>query len=76
MYHNNRLQEAIEELKKEFPDIVIVYGDYYNAYQWLFKNAPYLGEFLHNTIIKFLVKKLRSLMLIIRVCFYFEYRIR
>ncbi|PSS29084.1 Acetylajmalan esterase [Actinidia chinensis var. chinensis] len=43
MDHNNRLQEAIEELKKEFPDTVIVYGDYYNAYQWLFRNAPYLG---------------------------------
>ncbi|GFZ07178.1 hypothetical protein Acr_19g0001150 [Actinidia rufa] len=42
-YHNNRLQEAIEALKKEFPNTIIVYGDYYNAYHWLFTNAPYLG---------------------------------
>ena len=74
MYHNNRLQEAIEELKKEFPNTVILYGDYYNAYHWLFTNAPYLGEFLYCTIMKFMVEKLRLLMLIIRF-FYFEYRI-
>ncbi|GMP40141.1 hypothetical protein CsSME_00010702 [Camellia sinensis var. sinensis] len=43
MYHNERLQHAIEDLKIEFPNAVIVYGDYYNAFQWLFKNAPYLG---------------------------------
>ncbi|KAL6964714.1 acetylajmaline esterase [Sarracenia purpurea var. burkii] len=43
MYHNNHLQHSIEELRKEFPNVVIVYGDYYNAFQWLFKNAPFLG---------------------------------
>ncbi|KAL6964713.1 acetylajmaline esterase [Sarracenia purpurea var. burkii] len=37
-YFNNHLQSSIEELKKEFPDSVIVYGDYYNAYQAIFKN--------------------------------------
>ncbi|GFZ07069.1 hypothetical protein Acr_19g0000060 [Actinidia rufa] len=38
-----RLQAAIEELKQELPNIVIVYGAYYHAFQWLFSRAPYLG---------------------------------
>ncbi|CAD5330752.1 unnamed protein product [Arabidopsis thaliana] len=35
MDHNNQLQEAIASLRKEFPDVAIVYGDYYNAFQYL-----------------------------------------
>ncbi|EOA19691.1 hypothetical protein CARUB_v10003448mg, partial [Capsella rubella] len=33
MDHNNQLQEAIASLRKEFPHVAIVYGDYYNAFQ-------------------------------------------
>ncbi|VVB15139.1 unnamed protein product [Arabis nemorensis] len=32
MDHNNQLQEAIASLRKEFPNGVIVYGDYYNTF--------------------------------------------
>ncbi|XP_052188953.1 acetylajmalan esterase-like [Diospyros lotus] len=42
-YHNNHLQEAIEELRKEFSHVNIVYGDYYNAYKWLLKNFAIFG---------------------------------
>ncbi|PHT41333.1 hypothetical protein CQW23_20187 [Capsicum baccatum] len=31
MSYNNHLQQAIDELKREFPDIILIYGDYYNA---------------------------------------------
>ena len=43
IYHNNHLKKAIEELKQEFPNTVIVYGDYYNAFEWLFVEAPHNG---------------------------------
>ncbi|XP_057465115.1 acetylajmalan esterase-like [Actinidia eriantha] len=43
IYHNDQLKQAIEELKREYPNAVIVYGDYYNAFEWLFRRAPYLG---------------------------------
>ncbi|XAR69532.1 Chlorogenate--glucarate O-hydroxycinnamoyltransferase [Bertholletia excelsa] len=42
-YHNAHLQQAIEGLKTEYPNVAIAYGDYYNAFQWLFLHAPYLG---------------------------------
>ena len=45
-YHNNHLQEAIEELRKEFSHVNIVYGDYYNAYKWLLKNFSIFGELI------------------------------
>ncbi|KAH7845686.1 hypothetical protein Vadar_004850 [Vaccinium darrowii] len=34
---------AIRELKKELPNAVIAYGDYYKAFEWLYKNVDYLG---------------------------------
>ncbi|KAF8387870.1 hypothetical protein HHK36_026532 [Tetracentron sinense] len=43
MYHNNQLQQAIEELNRENPDVVVVYADYYNAFQVLLHHASYLG---------------------------------
>lgn len=41
MDHNNQLQEAIASLRKEFPDVVIVYGDYYNAFQSVLGGAGF-----------------------------------
>ncbi|KAK6804944.1 hypothetical protein RDI58_002728 [Solanum bulbocastanum] len=41
--YNNLLQQAIHELNKEYPNISIIYGDYYNAYYWLLRNAVALG---------------------------------
>ncbi|KAK2971811.1 hypothetical protein RJ640_009720 [Escallonia rubra] len=43
MYHNELLRQAINELKQEHPHATILYGDYYNAFQWLYSHAQYLG---------------------------------
>lgn len=43
IFFNNHLQQAIDELKKEYPNITLIYGDYYNAYLWLLQNAVTLG---------------------------------
>lgn len=43
-YHNKQLQEGIQELKREYPNVVIVYADYNQAFQWLLNNAQYLGK--------------------------------
>ncbi|XP_058223946.1 acetylajmalan esterase-like [Rhododendron vialii] len=48
-YHNDQLQEAIQQLKREYPNVVIVYGDYYRAFQWIFQNAPFLGFDFYST---------------------------
>ncbi|KAH7846885.1 hypothetical protein Vadar_019317 [Vaccinium darrowii] len=42
-YHNKKLQEAIQELKREYPDVVIVYSDLERAFLWIFDNAEHLG---------------------------------
>ncbi|KAL6964712.1 acetylajmaline esterase [Sarracenia purpurea var. burkii] len=36
-YYNSYLQNSIEELRKQFPNAIILYGDYYNAYEEIFK---------------------------------------
>lgn len=47
--HNQILQEFIENLKKDHPSVVIVYGgDHYNAYLSLLPNAQFP---CYNTII-------------------------
>lgn len=48
-YHNHQLKEAIRELKKDYPNTVIVYGDYYRAFQRLFRNAESLGESIYSS---------------------------
>ncbi|KAK3036252.1 hypothetical protein RJ639_030794 [Escallonia herrerae] len=42
MDHNERLQQAIKELKEEYHNATIVYGNYYDAFQWLYGYAHYL----------------------------------
>ncbi|CAI9094494.1 OLC1v1030243C1 [Oldenlandia corymbosa var. corymbosa] len=42
-HHNEILKVAIEDLKREHPDVTIVYADYYNAYLSLLTNAEKLG---------------------------------
>lgn len=41
--HNQLLKASINKLKKDYPGIGIVYGDYYNAYLYLLSNARSLG---------------------------------
>ena len=46
IYYNDQLKQAIGDLIKENPNAVIVYGDYYNAFQSVYRNASILGESL------------------------------
>ncbi|KAK6930770.1 GDSL lipase/esterase, partial [Dillenia turbinata] len=43
--YNKALQDALSLLGKENPNVFILYGDYYTAYESLLRNAPGLGEF-------------------------------
>ncbi|XVF06913.1 hypothetical protein REPUB_Repub06bG0092100 [Reevesia pubescens] len=43
IYHNDVLLQAIEELKEEHPNVIIVYGNYYNSFLWLLSQANLLG---------------------------------
>lgn len=45
-YHNNKLKQAIKLLRKENPNVIIAYGDYYNALFWVFQHASLLGMLL------------------------------
>ncbi|XP_074358938.1 acetylajmalan esterase-like isoform X3 [Apium graveolens] len=42
-YYNDYLKKEIVRLKKENPNLIIVYGDLFNAVEWLLPRAPYLG---------------------------------
>ncbi|KAL2468530.1 acetylajmalan esterase-like [Forsythia ovata] len=44
IYHNEHLQQAIEELKIEYPNTTILYVDYYNAFLWVLSRARFLGK--------------------------------
>ncbi|KAM3378161.1 acetylajmalan esterase [Capsicum galapagoense] len=51
IFYNHHLQQAIHELKKDYPYITLIYGDYYNAFLWLLRNAVSLG-FDNNSLQK------------------------
>ncbi|XP_015084759.1 acetylajmalan esterase-like [Solanum pennellii] len=42
-FFNHHLQQAIVQMKKKYPNVILIYGDYYNAYLWLLQNAVSLG---------------------------------
>ncbi|XP_011036871.1 PREDICTED: GDSL esterase/lipase At5g03980-like [Populus euphratica] len=42
-YHNELLKQTVDELKKNYPDVIIVYGDYYKAFMSIYQNAQSLG---------------------------------
>lgn len=46
MYHNTKLKDALDQLQEEAPYTTIVYGDYYNAYLWVYTHAKDLGKFI------------------------------
>ncbi|KAF9587437.1 hypothetical protein IFM89_002618 [Coptis chinensis] len=37
------LQNALQQLRLEYPNVAIVYADYYQASEWVLTNAPQLG---------------------------------
>ncbi|KAF9587426.1 hypothetical protein IFM89_002607 [Coptis chinensis] len=43
MYHNQHLQNALQQLRLEYPNVAILYADYYQAAEWVLTNAPQLG---------------------------------
>ncbi|KAF6159934.1 hypothetical protein GIB67_033018 [Kingdonia uniflora] len=43
LYHNNHLQRALENLRQKYPHVIILYADYYTAFQSVLRHAPYLG---------------------------------
>ncbi|XP_058096253.1 GDSL esterase/lipase At1g28650-like [Magnolia sinica] len=43
MSHNRQLQQAIQELKEEFPHVLIAYADYYNTLMGIIKDASDKG---------------------------------
>ncbi|KAJ6683067.1 ZINC FINGER FYVE DOMAIN CONTAINING PROTEIN [Salix koriyanagi] len=47
-YHNDLLKQAIEELKRENPNVVIAYADYYNAFQWILTSARFDAKSTHK----------------------------
>lgn len=48
VHYNKHLKMEIEKLSIENPNIKIVYGDLYNAFEWLLSRAPYLGLHTDN----------------------------
>ncbi|KAL9227790.1 hypothetical protein vseg_003441 [Gypsophila vaccaria] len=42
-YHNQRLNEAIQQVQLQYPSVAIAYADYYAAMTWLLRHAPSLG---------------------------------
>ena len=55
IYHNTHLNDAIKSLRKENPNVNIVYGDYYNALLWVLREASSLGKppLLHYMLLMF-----------------------
>lgn len=47
IFKNNHLQQALISLRKEFPDAVILYSDYYAAFQSFLARSPFLGTVRH-----------------------------
>ncbi|XVF04788.1 hypothetical protein REPUB_Repub05bG0115500 [Reevesia pubescens] len=49
MHHNKLLKQAIKELRKDHPNVKIVYGDYYNAFLQLLRKVKILGFDIGST---------------------------
>ncbi|XP_039133891.1 acetylajmalan esterase-like [Dioscorea cayenensis subsp. rotundata] len=43
MFHNERLQASLAELRHVYPDVQIMYADYYHAFLHILENAPLYG---------------------------------
>ncbi|KAL7171851.1 hypothetical protein ACSBR2_036500 [Camellia fascicularis] len=50
MFQNNYLQGALGSLRQEFPQVVILYADYYSAFQSVLHRAPFLGFDKHSLL--------------------------
>ncbi|XP_030539503.2 acetylajmalan esterase-like [Rhodamnia argentea] len=42
-FRNTNVQVALAKLRREFPHATILYGDYYNGYEYVLRRASYLG---------------------------------
>ncbi|KAK9723665.1 hypothetical protein RND81_05G016600 [Saponaria officinalis] len=43
-YHNQLLNEAIQQVQVQYPSVAIAYADSYSALTWLLRHAPSLGH--------------------------------
>ncbi|KAJ3671819.1 hypothetical protein LUZ60_007898 [Juncus effusus] len=43
MFHNNHLKSALDDLRKTYPDVSIIYADYYEAFMNMLDQASALG---------------------------------
>ncbi|KAK1271816.1 Acetylajmalan esterase [Acorus gramineus] len=50
-FHNFQLQEALNDLRNQYPSIKIMYADYYHAFTLLLSRAPHQG-FDKNSMLK------------------------
>ncbi|CAI0404999.1 unnamed protein product [Linum tenue] len=46
--HNEHLKQAIQLMKKDNPNVTIIYGDYYKAYQWILNHSTSLARSLQK----------------------------
>lgn len=60
--HNYHLRNTIEELKKEYPDVTIVYADYYSVFEWLLTHQEELGKSPNQTYTLLLLRKLLEML--------------
>ncbi|KAH6816610.1 hypothetical protein C2S51_021430 [Perilla frutescens var. frutescens] len=51
LYQNNNLQAALNDLRREFPGVAIIYADYYNAFRSIIRLATVFG-FNRTTLLK------------------------
>ncbi|PIA55900.1 hypothetical protein AQUCO_00700313v1 [Aquilegia coerulea] len=50
MYQNQYLQKALTSLRLQYPKVVILYADYYNAHLWLLRQSSVLGFDTNSTL--------------------------
>ncbi|KAI4304882.1 hypothetical protein MLD38_040341 [Melastoma candidum] len=50
IYRNNYLKRALSKLRKQFPNADIIYGDYYNAFDYVLNNAASFGFDPNSTL--------------------------
>ncbi|KAK6118967.1 hypothetical protein DH2020_047305 [Rehmannia glutinosa] len=50
-FQNNNLQVALDSLRREFPNVVMIYADYYNAFQTILRQTSIFG-FDPRTLLK------------------------
>lgn len=51
-FHNEMLQEALEEIRNLHPNISIIYGDFYNSAIRIYRSPKEFGTFTFLSVLK------------------------